>query len=75
MALPGFTAESCLGSQTARHISWARADSVVDAITAQDAVYQRADPQQECFPVTVNGNVTICCCDANGDNCACTGIV
>ena len=30
---------------------------------------------EECTTIEVDGKVTVCCCDENGDNCSCTGIV
>lgn len=30
---------------------------------------------EECITIVVDGKVTVCCCDENGGNCSCTGIV
>lgn len=30
---------------------------------------------EECSYIEVNGQVTVCCCDDDGNNCSCTGLV
>lgn len=32
-------------------------------------------PRDTCFELGTNGNWEVCCCDDDGNNCECTGIV
>ena len=75
MNMPKFSAEAALYRTSAsyRMRGFAAPESVT--IAARDYAYAYEESPKECSTIIVDGKVTVCCCDANGNNCECTGIV
>ena len=75
MSMPKFSAEAALYRTAATYRTRGFAVAEAVRIASQDYTYLREEAPKRCTTIIFNGKVTVCCCDANGDNCECTGIV
>lgn len=75
MVLPGYTAHVSLHRSAIRYRVTAQGGGGEGGVTPSQIYAKASNDEPYCIPITVDGKVSICCCDGDGSNCVCTGIV